>query len=219
MTFLGVSDCPSYNGHSSFVSCKAYSIAFSPWLSVVETEGGSLIPELQEIGALRKVLPYGRYLTTMEELEEKYVPADDDNRRAIWLAFQEVTSIVRQAYGKLAAIWLGGSFITSEEQPHDIDVVYLVDEDSYSKGIKDPRGQFVTQVLLGKSSVTTKLHPLVDAYLFPVPPTTIENNYNYSATRGYWDQFWSKARYGEGNSRWLYPAAGYLEVVIDGYDN
>lgn len=188
-------------------------------MRVAETEGGGLIPELQEIGALRKVLPYGRYLTTIEGLEKTYAPIDDANRRAIWRAFQEVTSVVRQAYGKLAAIWLGGSFITSEEQPHDIDVVYLVDENSYCKAIADPRGQFVTQVLLRRNPVTDKLNSLVDAYLFPVPPTAIDNNYNYSAARGYWDQFWSKARYEEGDSRWLYPAAGYLEVMIDGYDN
>lgn len=46
-------------------------------MRVAETEGGGLIPELQEIGALRKVLPYGRYLTTMEELEKTYAPIDD----------------------------------------------------------------------------------------------------------------------------------------------
>ena len=178
-----------------------------------------MIPQLQEIGALRKVLPYGRYLTTMEELERTYVPSGDDNRRAIWDAFLEVTAIVRQAYGRLAAAWLGGSFITSEAEPHDIDVVYLVDGESYCSGIADPRCQFVTQVLLRKSPVADKLNPLVDAYLFTVPPTAIDNDYNYSAARGYWDQFWSKARFEEGNDRWLYPAAGYLEVIIDGYDN
>lgn len=178
-----------------------------------------MIPELQEIGALRRVLPHGRYLATMDELEKTYVPIADANRRAIWDAFQQVTDIVRQVYGKLAAVWLGGSFITSEEQPHDIDVVYLVDESSYGKGITDSRGQFVTQVLLRRSPATDKLNPLVDAYLFPVPPTTIDNNYNYSAARGYWDQFWSKTRFEGGDKRWLYPAAGYLEVMIDGYDS
>ena len=196
-----------------------YTVKFNLLIRLVGTEGGDLIPELQEIGALRKHLPYGRYLTTMEELEETYAPADDANRRKIWLAFEEVTSIVRQAYGRLAAVWLGGSFITSERWPHDIDVVYLVDEDSYRDGIKGPRGRFITQVLLRKNPVTTRLNQFVDAYLFPVPPTAIDNNYNYSAARGYWDQFWSKARYEEGNSRWLYPAAGYLEVMIDGYDS
>ena len=189
---------------------------------MVETykaEGGNLIPELQDIGALRKVLPYGRYLTTMDELEDRYVPVGDDNRRAIWDAFQEVTEVVRQAYGKLAAVWLGGSFITSEEHPHDIDVVYLVDGDSYSNAITDPRGQFVTQVLIGKHPLMRRFNPLVDAYLITVPPTEIKNDFIYSSTRGYWDQFWSKARFEEGNDRWLYPAAGYLEVMVDGYGN
>ena len=74
-----------------------------------------MIPELQEIGALRKVLPYGRYLTTMDELGETYAPTDNAVRRMIWDAFQEVTAVVRQAYGKLAATWIGGSFITSED--------------------------------------------------------------------------------------------------------
>ena len=178
-----------------------------------------MIPDLQEIGALRKVLPYGRYLTTMSELESRYVPSDDSNRRAIWDAFQEVTSVVRQAFGKVSAVWIGGSYITSEENPHDIDVVYLVDGNSYSKSIEDSRTQFVAQVLLRRSLIVDRLNPYVDAYLFPVPPTTAEYNYNYSAARGYWDQFWSKARYEDGNDRWLFPSAGYLEVMIDGYDN
>lgn len=179
-----------------------------------------MIPELQEIGALRRVLPCGRYLTTMEELEARYVPAGDANRRAIWDAFQEVNSVVRQTYGKLAAVWIGGSFITSEEKPRDVDVVYLVDADSYDEGNEDLRGRFVTQVLLRKSPFVRRLNPLVDAYLFPVPPTSVEVDYNYSVARGYWDQFWSKARYEDENDRrWLFPSAGYLEVIIDGYDD
>lgn len=178
-----------------------------------------LIPELQNIGALRKVLPYGRYLATMSEVESRYVPNSNENRKAIWNAFLQVTDIVRQVYGKLAAAWIGGSFITSEDSPHDIDVVYLVDTNSYTKGISDPRGQFVTNILLRKNDQNPRLHSLVDAYLLPIPPTTVVNDYNYSAARGYWDQFWSKARFEEGNDRWLYPAAGYLEVIIDGYNN
>lgn len=176
------------------------------------------IPELQDIGALRRVLPFGRYLATMDELRARYVPDNDDNRRAIWEAFCEVTGEVRQVYGKVAAAWLGGSFITSEEHPHDIDVVFLVDEHSYTYGCATNVGRFVTQILLRKHPGVSRLNPLVDAYLFPVPPTQIEYDYNYCVARGYWDQFWSKARFVDGDERWLYPAAGYLEVVIDGYN-
>lgn len=178
-----------------------------------------MIPAQQEIGAIRKVLPHGRYLTTMQELENVCVPPGDTNRRAIWDAFQEVTAVVRCAYGRLAAVWIGGSYITSEEHPHDIDVVYLVDGNSYNSANEDPRVRYLTQVLLGKNPQIDRLNPLVDAYLFPVPPTTVDINYNYSVARGYWDQFWSKARFNDGDDRWLFPAAGYLEVLIDGYGN
>ena len=144
-----------------------------------------MIPELQEIGAVRRVLPLGRYQTTMDELRNKYVPEDNANRREIWDAFQEVTAVVQQAYGRLSAVWIGGSFITSEED---------------------------------KNPLVKRLNARVDSYLLPVPPTEYGYDYNYMVTRGYWDQFWSKARFAEGNDRWHYPAAGYLEVIIDGYD-
>ena len=177
-----------------------------------------MIPELQEIGAVRKVLPLGRYQTTMDELHSHYVPEGDANRQEIWDAFQEVTAVVRQVYGRVAAVWIGGSFITSEQAPHDIDVVYLVDSDSYSRAVSDPRGQFVTQILLRGNPLVDHLNDRVDSFLLPVPPTKYGYDYNYMVTRGYWDQFWSKARYAEGNDRWHYPSAGYLEVIIDGYD-
>ena len=179
-----------------------------------QKEEETLIPELQEIGALRKVLPYGRYLTTFTELEARFAP-NDENRTQIWRAFQEVTDILKEVYGRIVAVWFGGSFITSEQTPH---VVYLIDGDSYSRAVSEPYGQFVTHVLLRKNPAVSRLNPLVDAYLFPVPPTDTNIHYNYSVSRGYWDQFWSKARFEDGNDRWLYPAAGYLEVIIDGYD-
>lgn len=177
-----------------------------------------MIPELQEIGAIRKVLPHGRYLASIDDIESKYVPDGDDNRRAIWDAFQEATSIVRQAYGRLAAAWIGGSFVTSEKAPHDIDVVYLVDSKTYSNAIASPEGQFVTQVLLRKHPLIKTLNERVDSYLLTVPPTEIGFDYNYMVTRGYWDQLWSKARFPEGSDGWHYPSAGYLEVIFDGYN-
>lgn len=179
-----------------------------------------MIPGLVDVGALRKVLPHGRYLATMEEVERIYAPSQDDNRSKIWSSFQDVNEIVRSVYGKLASVWIGGSFITSEEHPHDIDVVYLVGAKHYEEAVKAPRGQFVSQILMRRNPDIARLDNLVDAYLLPVPPTEVENIYNYSAARGYWDQFWSKARYADDtDGRWLYPAAGYLEVMVDGFND
>ncbi|MVX61074.1 hypothetical protein GKZ27_06365 [Enterorhabdus mucosicola] len=176
-----------------------------------------MIPTLQDIGANRTVLPLGRYLATMEEVERVYVPEGDRDRRDIWDAFQRVSSIVRQAYGKLAAVWIGGSFVTSEARPQDIDVVFLVTADSYCTAVEEPQGQFVSQILLGANPVVQCLDELVDSFLMVVPPTQMGYEHNYMLARGYWDQFWSKTRFAEGDGRWLYPAAGYLEVIIDGY--
>lgn len=176
-----------------------------------------MIPELLDIGAVRKVLPHGRYLATMEDIEAKYVPEGDENRRAIWDAFQEVTSVIRQAYGKLAAVWIGGSFITSEETPHDIDVVFLLNGEVYRQAIVNPEARFVTQILLKRNPLIKKFSDRVDSYLLTVPPTEMGYEYNYMVSRGYWDQFWSKTRFPEGDVRWHYPSAGYLEVIVDGY--
>ncbi|WP_251158109.1 DUF6932 family protein [Caniella muris] len=176
-----------------------------------------MIPGLRDVGATREVLPYGRYLATLEEVEGEYVPEGDENRRKIWDAFLEVVSVARQVYGRLVAVWIGGSFVTSEPSPHDIDVVLLVRDENYRSAVSDQRGRFVTGMLLGAPGFPA-LSDLVDAYLLPVPPTECERVKGYSESRGYWDQFWSKARFEDGDDRWLYPAAGYLEVIIDGYD-
>lgn len=178
-----------------------------------------MLPELKNIGAKRRVLPYGRYLASLEELEGRYAPEGNSNRRAIWEAFLSVNDLMKQVFGSVAEAWIGGSFITSETEPHDIDVVYLVTEATYFSAANTGEGRFVIDVLLRKNKDVPKLNDRVDAYLLPVSPTKIGYVYNYVAPRGYWDQFWSKTRFEEGNDRWLYPAAGYVEVMLDGYDN
>lgn len=183
-------------------------------------KGERVIPELRDIGALREVLPYGRYLTTLEEIEERFVPENDQNRQAIWQAFQRVTELVRKAYNGLDEVWIGGSFITSEPTPHDIDVVYLVDDMLYQRAQKTTLGQFVSAVFTRSDPrVPQVFDPLVDAFLVSVPPTAMTMDQQFAAPRGYWDQFWSKTRFEKGNNRWLYPASGYLEVIFDGYEH
>ena len=178
-----------------------------------------MIPELIDIGAERKVLPHGRYCCTFDEVHARYVLEGNENRAAIWDAFLGTLELVKATVGSLAEVWIGGSFITSEEHPHDIDVVFFFREDRI-KALSG-EGAFVVGVLARRqhSPRVDRLNEYVDGYLLVVPPTEIDNNdsHPYAINREYWDQFWSKTRFDGDDVRWRYPAAGYLEVMIDGY--
>lgn len=147
------------------------------------------------------------------------MPDDDENRSAIWDGLLTVVSLVKETIGSVAELWIGGSFITSEENPHDIDVVFFFKEDRIKS--VDSRGAFLLNLLSGRYGSDLRISSYVDSYMIVVPPTEFENDTKrgYTPWRGYWDQFWSKTRFEDDDKRWLYPAAGYLEVMIDGYDD
>lgn len=172
-----------------------------------------------DIGATRRVLPLGRYSCSLDDIRERYVPDDDENRSAIWDGLLTVVSLVKETVGSIAELWIGGSFITSEENPHDIDVVFFFKEDRIKS--VDSRGAFLLNLLSGRFGSDLRISSYVDSYMIVVPPTEFENDTKrgYTPWRGYWDQFWSKTRFEDDDKRWLYPAAGYLEVMIDGYDD
>lgn len=172
-----------------------------------------------DIGAKRRVLPLGRYSCSLDDIRERYVPDDDENRSAIWDGLLTVVSLVKETVGSIAELWIGGSFITSEENPHDIDVVFFFKEDRIKS--VDSRGAFLLNLLSGRFGSDLRISSYVDSYMIVVPPTEFENDTKrgYTPWRGYWDQFWSKTRFEDDDKRWLYPAAGYLEVMIDGYDD
>lgn len=178
-----------------------------------------MIPELIDIGAEREVLPLGRYSCTLDEVRERYVPKGDENRTAIWNGFLETIDFVKSTVGSLAEVWIGGSFITDEVHPHDIDVVFFFKEERL--GAVSQPGTFVLNLLAGCFGRDKRLNEYVDGYLVIVQPTEIENQdpEGWISARGYWDQFWSKTRFGDDDVRWLYPAAGYLEVMVDGYSD
>lgn len=178
-----------------------------------------MIPELVDIGAKRRVLPLGRYSCSLDDIRERYVPDGDENRSAIWDGLLTVVNLVKETVGSIAELWIGGSFITSEEIPHDIDVVFFFKEECLKT--VDSRGAFLLNRLSGSYGPDRKVNNLVDSYMMVVPPTEFENDTKRGCTpwRGYWDQFWSKTRFEDDDKRWLYPAAGYLEVMIDGYDD
>lgn len=88
-----------------------------------------VIPDLVETDlSPYKVLPhYGKeckHEASMEDVIERFVT--NDHRKRIWdnylLWQREVDSCV-----KAVKLWIGGSFLTSKPDPHDIDIVVWVD--------------------------------------------------------------------------------------------
>lgn len=192
-----------------------------------QKKGGQLsIPALLQIdGSQREVLPLGRYLVELKDIEDKFVTGKSKKRQEIWIAFCDCLDAVHNAVGSIAEVWIGGSFITSKEEPSDIDVVFLFAKECYDAAVSgvNTDARFVFAILTRNLSIK-RIHPLVDGYALIVPPTEYDVNSKceavYSQQRGYWDQFWSKTRFSdEQNDRWKYPASGYLEVIIDGYGN
>ena len=128
-----------------------------------------MIPELTDIGAERKVLPLGRYSCTLDEVRERCVPEGDENRTAIWDGFLKTVDFVKATVGSLAEVWIGGSFITDEEHPHDIDAVFFFKEERLA--VVSQPGIFVLNVLAGCLGRGKRLNEYVDGYLVVVQPT------------------------------------------------
>lgn len=169
-----------------------------------------MIPELIDLpNARRKELPPGRHPATVSEVEEAYVPDGDENREKLWAELLTAMELFSECVKPLAEVWVGGSFTTSEEHPHDLDVVFLfpvVDDN-------DPALKVVNRFhTAAKQSL-----PDVQIFYLPVPRTGMGNEPSwYMQNRGYWDQFWSKYRRRDSDVPPHYPLSGYLAVSCDG---
>lgn len=173
-----------------------------------------MIPDLHDIGASYNVLPPGRYKTSFSEVQDIFVPNDNDRRIGIWHDFLLATEFLQKALGGMHSVWIGGSFTTSKSDPSDIDVTYVVKYETYLQAKENEYGKAALSIL-GSRGPQPEVFEHVDAYLITMPPTDGLNEPAwYMQDRGYWDQFWSKTRY-DDRSNCPYPQRGYLEVIFD----
>lgn len=181
-------------------------------------EGDAMIPELQDIGDERRFLPEGRTLTTFEEIVSSYDLASDSVRSSIWEAFLNFTNFIHEAVGAIAYVWIGGSFVTSKENPSDIDVAYLIKEEAVYDALKTEAGIFAIKVLRRRELHSKFLtDEKVDALFITVPATEVDLEPPlYLQSRGFIDQLWCKPRCVDPVQS-SYPTCGYLEVKIDGF--
>ena len=86
-------------------------------------------------------LDLGRHPTTMAEFEARFVThpdfASSTTRSGIWQEWQAATDYLRQQL-PVAAVWIGGSFVTAKLDPSDLDCTYLLDHSHVAQAQTDP---------------------------------------------------------------------------------
>ena len=79
-----------------------------------------MLPDLIDIGSPWKVLPFGIYDSTLEEVEERY--ATNDKRRQLFRGLVRACKALKLA--GCSTIYLDGSYITDNPSPGDYDVCW-----------------------------------------------------------------------------------------------
>lgn len=172
-------------------------------------------------------LPIGRFPAAMSQVRANFVDdpqyAGSSTREEIWTHFESATAELRRIV-PVAYVWIAGSFITSKLDPDDIDVVYWC-EDRHVDAVSDLGDKHILEMFAkNRVRVTTGLrvdtrygrwhvHPDADS-------VTTAMHVSYSQMRGYWDDFWLRARSGSKTAPRVrddaLPRRGYLEVTLDG---
>ena len=79
-----------------------------------------MIPELVDIGASWKVLPFGIHEATLAEVEKRY--ATNKKREQLFRGLKQACKALKAA--GCSTIYLDGSFTTEKELPSDYDVCW-----------------------------------------------------------------------------------------------
>lgn len=168
----------------------------------------------------------GRLQLTLDEFVLHYGPSTDfcgsEQRLKIWEQFAKVTQKLRDTL-PVAAVWIGGSFVTHKVEPSDIDAVYIIDQNKYSI-LSETGKKRVTLYAMDGGLFNHGIR--VDSHVLdwtPHPELDWDNplQIDYLKSRGYWDDFLQ--RHAEDKNAPLIednaiPRRGYLEVILDGYD-
>jgi len=148
-------------------------------------------------------LPPGRHEATVVEIEQLLVDdfPSSHNRRPLFESWRNVIAAMQRVI-PIQAQWLDGSFVTTKEEPADIDIVTHFDGESL-EGL-DPVDQTLLRGLVGNAA-SQALHGC-DSYVIAAYPAGHAARPAYEAALSYWDGWFGRARDGKPK--------GYVEVVL-----
>lgn len=181
--------------------------------------GNILLPELEDHS---DALPSGRYKVTPEVLEAQF-GSSTPRRKELWNHWETATNLLR-SHIPVCAGWIGGSYLTTKDEPGDIDCVYIVDAAHIEAATDDVKR--LLQAFASKDFLKTQLGLQLDTFVLNWHASATPRRSNpdvryYHEMRGYWDDLWSKMRSGaQGDDPTrldAHPRRGYVEVILDGY--
>lgn len=177
-------------------------------------------------------LERGRHRLTEAEVHARFVGHADfaasTTRQDIWDEYELGRDLLRSKV-RIHAIWIGGSFLTSKVDANDMDALFMISASDYA-GL-DANGQQVVNSFLANPATGVRGHGFntLDSYLVawqpfsPLDPLGGPEQNQYTAMRGYWDDFWQRDRFNSvkgspPNWQDALPVRGFLEVELDAYD-
>ncbi|MFJ9798338.1 DUF6932 family protein [Streptomyces sp. NPDC101145] len=200
----------------------------------IKNPGGSVVPAWGDEG----FLPPGRYRLDPDWAEQMLVRderfRDSDTRQQLWSGletylsrFFELEDRHRSVVGEVQlvhAIWLGGSYVSTKLNPHNIDLTVLIDEEAAAamRGLEGTRwlssafNRKARLAELGVSPLRVGYRPIVS--VFRAERLEPENQ-AYLRERGAWDDWWQRCRPNgvdktEPTLDTVAPRRGYLEVTL-----
>jgi hypothetical protein len=183
--------------------------------------------------AVTESLPPGRYLSSFDEIEDRFVVHDDfadsDTRVRNWAGLNRYIGAWNEAEDQvgqrlLIGLWIAGSFVTLKKNPSDIDVTPIYDL-ARLKSLSGAKGIGQVKKLLGdRASVARAFH--VEAFalpwvstgssLFPEKLPAAEQAYLLAAggLTDWWQRITSPNELGGPRHAVMYAEKGFLEVIL-----
>jgi hypothetical protein len=188
----------------------------------------TLAPVIPPFDPATGLLPLGRHVCSADEVEIAFVKDisffGSATRLAIWNDWNDALATL-QSVVTVHAAWIGGSFTTSKLDPGDIDVTFIINGADMQQR-STPEQRTIT-LFDGNHQVEAVLGLKVDSYVIPwecLPVPAMGMSYVqdvYFWARGYWDDWWQRARQTPKGSPPVpadaLPRRGYLEVLVSDY--
>ncbi|WP_407107882.1 DUF6932 family protein [Rhodococcus aetherivorans] len=191
-----------------------------------------MIPELNCEG----LLPPGRYRCSVEELHERFVAhpsfRKSDKRAQLFEGFvkylidwEDAAKQTKAERPFLRAVWVAGSFTTSEQSPSDIDISPIVDGSVADEVARRPGSRMIRKLTQHRDSIKERY----GVEVFPIRWFPIERPFMsgldlsgdqraYLSDRGKMDDWWQRCRVDESDVPSVASCEtrrGYLEVIVD----